>query len=119
MTGDLTPYLAMLNALYNMVGHIDYSEVSEAINGLPITDEMKIELHSRFPQPECAAPVAWEEDDGEEDYAEAYLKNPPDPGPLSEFSDHGWMDAADPDKYRNPRYKKKSKSQVVKISMKE
>lgn len=106
MTGDLTPYLAMLNALYNMVGHIDYSQVSEAINGLPITDEMKTELHSRFPQPECAAPVAWEEDDGEEDYAEAYLKNPPDPGPLSEFSDHGWMDAADPDKYRNhPFYK--------------
>ena len=35
MTGDLTPTLLVLNALYNMVGHIDYSEVSEAINGLP------------------------------------------------------------------------------------
>jgi len=99
MSGDLGPYLGLVSAMHNMVAHIDYQQVTDSINGLPISEEMKAELHNRFPKPECAAPVPMEDDD-DDDFAEAYLKNPPDPGPLSEYQNHGWIDADDPNKYR-------------------
>lgn len=89
-----------------MIAHVDYLQFSDNINGLPISDSSKNKLFEMFPEPTCAAPVPLEGDDEDEDFAEAYLKNPPDPGPLSEYQNHGWIDAAGPDKYREHQFYK-------------
>jgi len=106
MPEDLTPYLGMLGALYNMTAHADYQQVSNSINGLPISDEMKDELHKRFPEPIFAEPIRLIDSGEEEDFAEAYLKNPPDPGPLSKYQNHGWVDDVGLEIYREDSFYK-------------
>ena len=50
------------------------------------------ELLSRFPRPSNVTPPHWDFENEDEEFAEAYLRNPPDPGPLSQYSNHGWID---------------------------
>jgi hypothetical protein len=91
MREELDSFLSLVETSYNVFGWSSYDHVLEQINGLPISDEGKEDLIRRFPPRGCAAPAEWDEDEEDEDFAEAYLKNPPDPGPLSQFADHGWI----------------------------
>jgi len=106
MTDDLTSFIHTLQFMYNAIGYTDYQQVIDTINGFPLSDDQKADLRSRFPQPGCAAPAIWETPIEEEDFTEAYATDPRDPGPLSEYQNHGWVDDADPDTFReNPFYK--------------
>ena len=106
MIGDLAPYIPALEFMYNAIGYTDYQQIVDAINGYPLTDDQKADLHLRFPRPGCAAPAIWGTADEGEDFTEAYATDPRDPGPLSEYQNHGWVDDADPDTFReNDFYK--------------
>ena len=61
MTVDIAPYITSLQFMYNAIGHADYQQIIDTINGYPISDEMKEELLHRFPQPGCAAPAHWDD----------------------------------------------------------
>jgi len=106
MSDDITPFVDGLIWMYNAIGHSDYQKILNAINGYPISTVMKKKLLQRFPQPGCVAPAHWDDDTSAEDFTEAYATDPRNPGPLSEYQNHGWMDNADPDSYReNDFYK--------------
>ena len=60
----------------------------------------------RFPQPGCAAPAHWGDDNSDEDFTEAFATDPRNPGPLSEYQNHGWMDDANPESYRQNEFYK-------------
>ena len=100
---EISPFLGLLETQYEAYGYSDYKKVVDAIDMLPISDDCKVELRGRFPPREVAAPASWEDGDDEEDFSEAYLKNPPDPGPLANFSDHGWIDDSIDD-YREDKF---------------
>ena len=51
--------------------------------GYPFSEESKEELLRRFPEPVPVNPPHWDVSEEEEEHTEAYLRNPPDPGPLS------------------------------------
>jgi hypothetical protein len=104
MTEDISPYITGLQFMYNAIGYTDYQQIVDTINDYPISDEMKSELMQRFPQPGCAAPAHWDEDNSDEDFTEGFATDPRNPGPLSEYQNHGWMDAADPDSYRQNEF---------------
>ena len=87
------------------MGFADYQQILDTIDGYPLTEEQKADLRIKFPRPGCAAPADWEVADEGEDFTEAYATDPRDPGPLSEYQNHGWVDDADPDTFReNPFY---------------
>ena len=45
-------------------------------------------------------PPHWDVSDQEEEHTDASLRNPPDPGPLSQYQNHGWIDDATADTLR-------------------
>jgi hypothetical protein len=100
MSDDIAPYIPGLSFMYNAIGHSDYQTILDTINGYPIFTEMKDKLLQRFPQPGCTAPAHWDDDTSDEDFTEAFATDPVNPGQLSKFQNHGWMDKADPDSYR-------------------
>ena len=105
MSGELAPFIPALQFMYNAVGFADYQQILDTIDGYPLTEEQKADLRIKFPRPGCAAPAEWEVADEGEDFTEAYATDPRDPGPLSEYQNHGWVDDADPDTFReNPFY---------------
>ena len=106
MTVDIAPYVTGLQFMYNAIGHANYQQIVDTINGYPISDEMKEELLHRFPQPGCVAPAHWYDDNEDEDFTEAFATDPRNPGPLSEYQNHGWMDDANPESYRQNEFYK-------------
>ena len=106
MNEDISPYAVGLQFMYNAVGHTDYQQILSLIDDYPISSVMKEDLKRRFPRPGCAPPAFWNNDTSNEDFTEAFATDPRNPGPLSEFQDHGWMDNADPNSYREDRFYK-------------
>lgn len=68
-----------------------------AADGTVSKDELE-NLQRQFCNPRPRQPPDWQEEEG----VEAYLRNPPDSGPLAGISDRGWIDDETADRYRYP-----------------
>ena len=106
MEDDISSFIMPIEFMYNAIGYTDYQQVVNQIEAYPISDSMKEKLKQRFPKPGCAAPAFWNSDTSNEDFVEAFATDPRNPGPLSEFQKHGWMDNADPESYREDSFYK-------------
>lgn len=77
-------------SLYAELQFRDYPQfqtwVQQAVNEGSITKQDAQEVFARFPD-RPSRPPNWEE----EDDAVAYISDPPDPGPLAKYKDHGWI----------------------------
>jgi hypothetical protein len=112
MSESIDPYVTSLQFMYNAVGHSNYQEIIDVIESFPISSELKEDLKARFPKPGCVAPASWNNYTDNEDFTEAFATDPRNPGPLSEFQEHGWMDDANPDSYREDLFYKDVQSET-------
>jgi hypothetical protein len=103
---ELAPFIAGLQFMYNAVGHSNYQQILDTIDAYPLSEEQKSDLKSRFPRPSCVAPAVWESPTEEEDFTESFATDPRDPGPLSEYQNHGWVDDFGADTLRENEFYK-------------
>ena len=97
---EFVPFLSTIELAYNSLRFSNYDQFMAQIMGYPFSEESKEELLRRFPEPVPVNPPHWDVSDEEEEHTEAYLRNPPDPGPLSQYQNHGWIDDATADTLR-------------------
>lgn len=104
---EVEPYVGLIELVHNSVAHSNYDALVENVELLQISQQAKEELLRRFPKPSNVTPPHWDFENEDEEFAEAYLRNPPDPGPLSQYTNHGWIDDEQAEVFRNHEFFKK------------
>ena len=101
---EVEPYVGLIELVHNSVAHSNYDALVQNVELLQISQLAKEELLRRFPKPSNVTPPHWDFENEDEEFAEAYLRNPPDPGPLSQYTNHGWIDDEQAEVFRNHEF---------------
>jgi hypothetical protein len=110
MATDLAPFITVLRSFYNESAHTDYQRFLTMIDKFPLSVEDISDLKNRFPPPGCTPPAPLPQQETSEELTEGYATDPRDPGPLSTFQDHGWVDGFGPDELRENTFYKQIQS---------
>ena len=103
-----------LQFMYNAIGHANYQQIVDTINGYPISDEMKEELLQDFNLDVFLLNMMIMK-------MRILLKRSLQTlviRPLSEYQNHGWMEDANPESYRqNEFYKSVEKTGITDVQV--